>query len=133
MKLTTQNFNLSNPTLTQVEEQLNKLNRQLNTFVILENSENSYVQCAGNSHRLTVEYREHSQSNFKHFVIGKGENKSPLRTTWVILPTGVGSLQIHQEEILSMEEASLIFKAFLLKLPLPDGLKKRNVTKLHKK
>ena len=115
----------------QIETEINNLGSKNCGYLILENDNGDYIQCAGDSEMLTVEYRIHTKSKFKHYVIGKGENKSPLKVNWVFLQTDAGGIMIHKEEVLNLKEANLIFKAFFEKQIIPTELNKRNVTKLH--
>ena len=90
-------------------------------------------QCAGQPKMLTVEYRLNSKPNFKHYVIGKGKDKSPMKVSWIALQNNVGPIMVHKEEVLNLKDAELIFKEFFENQTIHSDLNKRNVTKLHLK
>ncbi len=131
MNLTTENKELESPKWKLIQDELNKLDGKKNGYLILENNNGDYVQCAGRPEMLTVEYRFNSESNFRHYVIGKGEDRSPLTVSWVILKTNVGEIMVHKEEVLKLQDAEIVFREFYKNQKLPIEFKKRNVTKLH--
>ena len=131
MQLTTHNTKLENPTWDVIKTELDKLDGINNMFLILENENGDYVQCAGSPNSLTVEYRINSNPNFKHFVIGKGGEKSPLKVNWKVILTNSGQIMVHEEEVLNLADAEIIFREFFTKELIPIEYNKRNVTKLH--
>ena len=133
MNLKVENTELENPNWNGIKTELNKMDGIKNGYLILENDKGDYIQCAGQSEMLTVEYRLNSEPKFKHYVIGKGKNKSPIKVSWVVLQTKVGEIMIHEEEVLNLKDAELIFKEFYEEQTIPTELNKRNVTKLHVK
>lgn len=132
MKLSSEASKISNPTWDLVEKELRSLDGKINGFVTLANEDNDFVQVAGNQEHLTVEYRTYLETGFKHYVLGLGGNKSPLRVTWISLDTAIGNIQIHKEEVMNIEDAIAVFKKFFLNESLPDRYNKRNITKLFK-
>lgn len=131
MNLKTEKSEWKNPNWNEIKTELNKLDGIENGYLILENDNGDYVQCAGNLNMLTVEYRLNSKTNFKHYVIGKGKDISPMKVKWSILQTNVGKIMVHKEEVLNLKYAQLIFKEFYENQTIPSELNKRNVTKLH--
>ncbi|WP_420322196.1 hypothetical protein [Flagellimonas sp.] len=133
MDLKTQKAELKSINWDGIKSELNKLDGIENGYLTLENDNGDYIQCAGNKSMLTVEYRLNSKPNFKHYVIGKGKDKSPMKVSWSVLQTNVGEIMVHKEEVLDLKDAELIFKEFYETQAIPSELNKRNVTKLHLK
>ena len=131
MNLKANNTELKNPNWLGIKSALNELDGKINGHLILENKNGDYIQCAGWMEKMTVEYRINSKPKFKHFVIGKGGNKSPLKVEWICLQTAVGEIMVHKEEVLNIKDAEFIFKEFYKNNSIPTDLNKRNVTKLH--
>jgi hypothetical protein len=76
---------------------------------------------------------KYEKNKFKHFVIGKGQNKSAINTVWSQIDCRVGPILIHENEVLTIIDSIEIFKAFYNNEVLPSTYKKRNVTKQYKK
>jgi hypothetical protein len=114
-----------------IEVELNKLNGKINQFVILANELGDYVQCAGQSDQFALEYRLNTTPKFKHYVLGRGQNVSPLKVNWVLLQTAIGAMRVHTEEVLNLNDAELIFRSFYEERTIQAEFNKRNVTKLH--
>ena len=129
MNLETLDGIIKNPNWGKILENLNHVK---GGFVNLENLNGDYIQCAGHESALTIEYRINLRPGFKHFVIGKGENKSPLKVNWRILNTKVGEIMVHEEEVLKLEDAKIVFKEFFENNRIPENLNKRNITKMFK-
>ena len=133
MDLKTQKTELKNINWDGIKTELIKLDGIENGYLILENDNGDYIQCAGQPKMLTVEYRLNSKPNFKHYVIGKGKDKSPMKVSWIALQNNLGPIMVHKEEVLNLKDAELIFKEYYEKQTIPTELNKRNVTKLHVK
>jgi len=133
MNFKADNSELKNPDWNGIKTELKKLDGITNGYLILENDNGDYIQCAGQTEMLTIEYRLNSKPKFKHYVIGKGKNKSPLKVNWTVLRTTVGEIMVHNEEVLNLDDAELIFKEYYENQTVPIELNKRNVTKLHVK
>jgi len=131
MHLKAEKSELKNPDWDDIKTELNRFDGIESGYLILESDDGDYVQCAGNASTLTIEYRLNSAPKFKHFVLGKGKGISPLKVRWTVLQTNVGEIMVHQEEVLNIKDAELIFKAFYQDQTIPSNLNKRNVTKLH--
>lgn len=122
---------LDNPTFTNVENALEQLDSTNRAFVILENGENGYMQCAGRTNECCVELRVNIEDSFKHWIIGKGETTSPLKTVWHVIKSKVGPIRVKKEEQLDLSDAKILFSSYLNNEPLPQDYYKRNVTKLY--
>ena len=119
-----------NPDWNRIDISLKLIDPLIKSFFILTNDLGSYIQCAGSKDRLTIELREcENQNSFKHFVIGKGENTSPLNTIWTQIDCRVGPIRIHDNEVLTIKDAIDLFRAFFNDEKIPLTYKKRNVTK----
>jgi hypothetical protein len=120
---------IQNPTWLQVEQSLRRIDPKINCYLILTSDSGSYIQCAGGKDKLTIEIRENKGDIVRHYVLGKGEVKSPLRTVWQIIDCRVGPIRVHDSEVLDIMDALTNFKSFLEKALVPTEFKKRNVTK----
>jgi hypothetical protein len=124
---------IHNPDWTQVEQSLLKIDSMTNCYLILTSESESYIQCAGSKEKLTIEIRENSCDTVRHYVLGKGEVKSPLRTIWQIIECRVGPIRVHDNEVLNVMDALTAFKSFFEKSIVLTEYKKRNVTKEHQR
>ncbi len=115
----------------QVTIALDRLNGQDVTMLRLEDNNGDYVQCIGTKLRMTIEYRYFLTSGFRHYVLGKGKDKSPLKVSWAIINTQKNEVRVHNDEILDLDDARMVFLQFYKEKSIPETLKKRNVTKLH--
>ncbi len=121
-----------NPDWERIEYSLKLIDPLRKAFYVLTNDTGSYIQCAGSKERLTIEIREYeNKKDFKHFVIGKDEDISPLKTVWTQIECRVGPIRIHDSEVLNINDAIVVFQAFFKKEKLPMIYKKRNVTRQH--
>ncbi len=114
-----------------VERYLNRLDAASHSYCHLTDTRTgSYIQCAGSARRCTVEMRTMSapDTDFRHYVLGKGPMKSPMKTIWdEIINTGY-SIRVHDSEVLTSADAVALFHAFMDGRELQSYLK-RNVTK----
>lgn len=102
-------------------------------FILTDPITGSYIQCAGSAERLVVELRKYSDDAFKHYVIGKGANKSPLKVTWATVESKAGAIQVHDSEVLNIRDAQTLFHSFFFSEEVPGAYSRRNVTRLHQK
>lgn len=101
------------------------------SFFILEANNGDYLQCAGNQNDLVIEFREHKNDTFKHFVIGpKKKLISPLKVVWLSIECKVGPIKIHDTEPFSKNGVKEIFKEFYHSQKLPAYVNFRNITKM---
>lgn len=115
-----------------IQQALSQIQPGYKTFFVLTNSSTgSYIQCAGSAERLTVEMRKYGTHDFRHYVIGKGGNKSPLKVVWAMIESKDGSIQVHDTEVLNISDAVTLFHSFYTAGDVPEAFTKRNVTKLY--
>ena len=99
------------------------------SFCILENEKEEYVQVAGNSSHVTIEFRTTLNSKMRHYRFGIGEIKSTLKTFWSSIHSGVGTIRLHTDEVLSKKDALTLFENFFNRNEFDNVYKKRNITK----
>jgi hypothetical protein len=84
----------------------NYLNKTNNSFYILENENNAFIQCAGEKHKCCVEY--HNLIENKRYRLAKGEiNSDPDK-----IEMSNGIVTIRSDEKLNFNDAILIFDYF---------------------
>lgn len=120
---------INNPVWTRIEKSLREINSDTSCFFILTADSGDYLQCAGGQSRITVEFRQVLKTEFKHFVLGKGEIINALKTVWTTINCRVGRIDIHEDEVLNLDETILTFKYFFKHTNIPPEFKKRNVTR----
>ncbi len=122
---------IANPTDEQIGTALSMLNSAGPSFAILESPDKGYVQCAGAADRLTVEWRNGSGTNFKHFVGGKGTPKA-VRALFsrgtAAIQTSAARVMVRNDQVLTQEDARAVFVAFLHGKPLTGLLKWTDAT-----
>ena len=122
----------ANASWVAIEAALLRMDSDSKSYVVLTDLESgSYLQCEGSTTRLSIELRIYTNQTFKHFVIGKTRNKSPLSVTWSSIECKVGPIQVHDSEILTIDDALKIFSRFYTVKDAPDDYSKRNVTKMY--
>jgi len=113
----------------EIEHLLKQIDPISKTYFILEADSGSYIQCAGGPAELVIEYRDVMEKGFKHYVLGKGEVKSALKTVWRSIVCSIGNLSVHDDEVLTCEDALITFKYFFENISIPYTYKKRNITR----
>jgi len=131
MTLTVDNIsepiNIKGVDITIIQNKLKSLDGRITSFLILTDPEsNSFIQCAGNTERLTVEQREFNKNEFRHFVIGKNVENTTLE--WTQINCKVGPINIQSNEALNVSDAYALFAIFLNRYEIPDNYIKRDVT-----
>lgn len=122
----------TNASWVAIEESLHRMDSYSKSYVVLTDLESgSFLQCAGSSTRLSIELRIYTNQSFKHYVIGKSRNRSPLSVTWSSIECKVGPIQVHDSEILTIDDALKIFSRFYTVKDAPVDYSKRNVTKMY--
>ncbi len=115
--------------LKTIESNLNKLNGKTISFAILtDTTTNSYIQCAGNKTKLTVELRHYNKNTFKHYVLGKKVNKKNV--AWTQIHCKVGPINLQLNEVLTLKDAEELFANFLEGKSFSKKFMKRNITKI---
>lgn len=97
------------PTSEEVAGALCELDSESPSFAILESAAGAYVQTAGASARLTVEWRTAPGPQFRHFVGGR--RRLTLGNT-AILSSG-GQITVRRSQVLALAEALAVFHALL--------------------
>lgn len=121
-----------NAAWSHIQHALSKLHPATKSFFVLTDpGTGSYVQCTGSAERLTVELRKYASNGFRHYVIGKGGNKSPLKVVWTTIESKAGTIQVHDTEVLNIANAVALFHSFYTTGDVPEAFTKRNVTKLY--
>ena len=112
------------PSLEFIINCLKQMNGETNSICILSDKSFSYIQCAGSTERLTIEYRKYTGKKFKHYVIGfKKFFKS--RTT---IYFSSREISLKSNEVFCLDNAIEIFKNFYLKQEIPKEHQLRNIT-----
>ena len=121
-----------NAAWSNIQQALLRIHPTTKSFFVLTNqSTGSYIQCAGSAERLTVEMRIYASDFFKHYVVGKGGNKSPLKVIWSTIESKAGVVRVHNSEVLNINDAVTLFHSFFYTGDVPKAYTKRNVTKLY--
>ena len=100
--------------------------------VLSETASGSYIQCAGSRERLTVELREFKGEQFKHFVIGRANDKGWHEVVWDEIQCSVSPVRVHDTEVLQLEDAVVLFKCFFERIEIPTHYRMRNATRFFK-
>jgi|GEM_PF-3674591 len=94
-------------------QEFNYLNKDNNSFYILEEDEIGYVQCAGEKLRCCIEFRDHKTG--KQYRLAKGINDD--QSTQIEMSNGHVTVRI--DEILTIEDAIKVFNEFYKHKILP--------------
>jgi hypothetical protein len=116
---------IEDPTVDVLEEALTALDSKRGpSFAVVQSSTGDYVQAAGDRRWLTVEWREHAGSAFRHLVAGH----RPEDEREVVIMTLRGGLRIRRNEQLDARSAIQIFRAFSAGEKRPDAFAWRDIT-----
>jgi hypothetical protein len=118
-----------NPTWIQIEDSLRQIDSEECCFLILTADTGRYLQCAGGPLGVTLEFRETLNDKFRHFILGKVQVASALKTIWSTIDCRVGPIRVHKGEVISLNEAIEAFRYFFQNADVPADLTRRNVTK----
>ena len=113
-----------NPTWEDVESALRSIHPKENSYFILTNKKGNYVQTAGARLRLIIEHRQKSMLGFKHVVFGQ----SPVDEERISINYSGGAIALNKNEILSLDDALIIFKTFYDSDKFPESYLTRDVT-----
>ena len=122
-----------NPTWKYILKSLNNIDPDFKSYYILTDESSSYIQCAGSKKRLVIEHRKRHGETFKHCVLGNKKNENSISVVWKHIECKVGPISIHDNEVLTINDAIKIFKAFYEKQDLPQIYNYRNITKQFEK
>jgi len=120
---------LVDPSWSKIELGLKQIDERKNSYCILTADSGSYLQCAGGQNEVSIEYREILKGGFNHYVLSRGPIERPLKTVWHNINCNVGPIRVHRNEVLTLEDAMIAFKFFLINSNVPPDFNKRNVTK----
>jgi hypothetical protein len=113
------------PAWEDVEDVIRLLGPRANGFVTLGEEGAGYVQAAGTSSRMTIEFRKETGSGgFRHCVLGV--TAEAIRETSV--NTASGRIRLMSNEVLSATEALEIFRAFFESRTVPAHYTQRDTT-----
>jgi hypothetical protein len=121
-----------NPQWDYILSSLQSIDPIKKAYFILENNTSSYIQCTGSNEKLCVELREVTENKFQHFVIGRVQNKNSFPVVWTIIHTKVGPIRVHQNEVLDITDAIMLFELFYQGKNLPNKYNQRNITRSFK-
>jgi len=107
------------------ENIISELNPTTCPYLIFEHNNGDYLQIAGSTELLTVEYRVFDNLSFKHFVIGMKE----IERTWCIIKSGIGDIVVLKNELLNAQIAIEIVKMFSNSININEKFNSRNITK----
>jgi hypothetical protein len=91
----------------------------------LTRDDGSYVQVAGATFRLTVEYRQERNGSFRHFVLGTEANADRTRKQ---INSRSGQINLLANEVLTVDDAIVVFRCFYEMGNMPDGYSLRDDT-----
>ncbi len=99
------------------EEAFSRLDPQTNSFYLLELDQQSYMQCGGSRSACAVEVRKaDTDGTYRSYAIGRDlAAKAPVN-----VGMSSGGVWIQQGEVLTVEDAVLLFDCFFDGRPLPD-------------
>jgi hypothetical protein len=125
MKLEQENHEpILNATWSDVESALLSIHPKNHSFIILSNKKGSYVQTAGARLRLIIEHRQKSIFGFKHIVFGN----PPENSERISINYSGGAISLNRSEILTVDDAISIFRAFFEGKEVPEKYLTRDVT-----
>jgi hypothetical protein len=110
---------------TDIEKVLNDLDPVIQPYVILEDENDDFIQCAGSKNNLVVEIRLHNGNSFKHYILGKKEENK----VWHTINCKVGPIRVLGHEDLTLKHAIELFNNFYFLKDIIPTYNKRNITK----
>src|SRR5262249_54867418 len=84
-------------------------------FVVLNGSDGSYVQTAGDHRALTIEFREQRGVSYTHFVLGR----TPLSQAFDRIEYRHGAIKVRTSEVLALDDALRVFRSFYASSTVP--------------
>ncbi len=114
------------PTLAQLHEAVDALSPDDGCgFLILVADERDYAQAAGGDGAYTVEWREHPDGDFRHWMAGRF-GKATART--IEIATSCAHVTVQENERLNADEVKAILAAFHRGELRPKGFAWREIT-----
>ena len=117
---------IESPSAEDIERAIEDLDPRANSFFVLDRSDGSYIQIAGSRLRLTVEWRDQGSNRFVHSVLGKGA----VVEDEVSIDCAVGPIRVKRHEVLTLEDAKVVFRRMLLSGAVSSGYTTRDVTQM---
>ncbi|NOQ72535.1 MAG: hypothetical protein GQ574_11065 [Crocinitomix sp.] len=123
------------PNLEGLKKCLNGLKEnKVDCYLIIDNKENDYLQCAGANDKFTVELRTPKNDTFGHWRLGQLKQSK----VWEEIDCHVGPISVLQHEVFSFETICSILTFYFEKSKMmeetEEGLRKmyifRNITKM---
>ena len=108
-----------------VEGALTQIHPRKRSFFTLSAEDGSYVQTAGARLRLIVEYRQIVDEGFEHYILGKPSEGQEKRSA---INYSGGGIQLLRNEILTVKDATAIFRAFFYFQNIPEHYQLRDIT-----
>jgi len=93
------------------------LDAEKNSYFILERNSKEYIQCGGSQKRCTIEIRTPTK-NHTHARFTIGYRAEDISETHIPMSNGV--VCVHANEVLTIEDAIILFSAFFQSLPIPS-------------
>jgi hypothetical protein len=118
-------LNVVEPPFAVIADSLRRISPRGPGFFSLTRDDGSYVQVAGATLRLTVEYRQDSNGTFRHFVLG---TESILGRTRKQINSRAGQINLLANEVLTVDNAITVFRCFYETGKIPDGYTLRDDT-----
>ncbi len=113
----------------EIQAALDQIDPNTQSFVILSQSDGSYLQTAGSRLRLTLEYRQViADSAFKHYVLGH----QPISEKIEHIQCHVGPIQVRKHEVLTLRDAVDVFRSYFESRTIPRDYLLRDVTAMFK-
>lgn len=84
-----------------------------------------YIQTAGSADRLTVEIRELVDGVPVQYVIGRQASSALAATDWASVRWSDHEVPVLANEVLTAEDAFILFSAYHAGAPLPSGYVRR--------
>ena len=113
------------PPFAIIADSLRRISPRGPGFFSLTHDDGSFMQVAGATLRLTVEYREVRGASFRHFVLGAEANAD---RTMKQINSRSGQINLLANEVLTVDDAVIVFRRFYETGKVPDGYTLRDDT-----
>lgn len=111
--------------LDEADALLARLEPSRRSYAIFTRPDGSYVQCAGGTKRMTVEYRVvEPDGRLRHYVVGL----APVQGQLTQISCTVGPIELDLSQLLKLDHARTVVRAFLETGAIPDSFTATDVT-----
>jgi len=117
---------ISNIEIEELRHQMNRLDGVANSFALLEDEHESYIQVGGGPFQFTVESRIYE--NQTEFIHKKATVKSYVNPSEVQLLIGGNPTTVKQNQILNLSQVTLLFEHFLHNSDFSDSVDWEDIT-----